>query len=124
MKSTTKKRVLTANDRKHIAPKNFALPGGRYPIPDKSHAQNALARVSQFGSDAEKAKVRSKVQSKFPSMGKSARKAKRPASDLYPKQEEPMGYRKAKKPVPQRKNHRSMSGKELLGKGMKKLAGC
>lgn len=101
-------------------------------------------------------------------------KKKRPASDLYPKQEEPMGYRKAKskkstkkrgfiggqpaskyaaptaagsiygangkgmyvktstpstmkgtarRVVPQRKNHRSMTGKEMLGKGMKKLAG-
>jgi predicted kinase len=25
----------------------FALPGGRYPVEDKNHARNALARASQ-----------------------------------------------------------------------------
>ena len=58
--------VLTANARKHIAPKNFALPGGRYPINDATHARNALARVSQHGTPEEKAKVRAKVHSKYP----------------------------------------------------------
>jgi hypothetical protein len=28
-------------------PKVFALPGGRFPINDKVHARNALARVAQ-----------------------------------------------------------------------------
>jgi hypothetical protein len=49
---------------------SFALPGKRYPINDKSHARNALARVSQHGSKAEKAKVRAAVKRKFPSIGK------------------------------------------------------
>lgn len=35
-----------------------------------SHARNALARVSQFGSPALKAKVQAKVHSKYPDMGK------------------------------------------------------
>ena len=43
--------------------------GGSYPIPDASHARNALARVSQHGSSSEKAAVRAKVHSKFPSIG-------------------------------------------------------
>lgn len=63
---------LTAKARKAIAPKNFALPGGRYPVEDASHARNALARVSQFGSSSEKAKVRAKVHAKYPGIGKHA----------------------------------------------------
>lgn len=65
---------LTAAGRKHIAPKNFALPGGRYPIEDKNHARNALARVSQNGSPEEKAKVRAKVHAKYPSIGREVEK--------------------------------------------------
>lgn len=57
---------LTAAQRKKIPGKDFALPGGRYPVEDKSHARNALARVAQHGSPAEKSKVRAKVHSKFP----------------------------------------------------------
>lgn len=61
--------VLTALARKHIKAKNFALPGGRFPIHDAVHARNALARVSQFGSPKEKSIVRSKVHKKFPGIG-------------------------------------------------------
>ena len=61
---------LTSAGRKHIAKKNFALPGGRYPIEDKSHARDALARVSQHGSPEEKAKVRGAVHRKYPDIGK------------------------------------------------------
>jgi hypothetical protein len=57
---------LTTKARNAIAPKNFALPGGRYPIEDKSHARNALSRVAQNGSPAEKAEVRAKVSAKYP----------------------------------------------------------
>ncbi len=62
---------LTTNARKHIAAKNFALPGGRYPIEDASHARNALARVAQHGTPEEKEKVRAAVHRKYPDMGKS-----------------------------------------------------
>lgn len=62
---------LTARARKKIAPKNFALPGRRYPIEDASHARNALARVSQHGTPAEKATVRAKVHAKYPGIGQS-----------------------------------------------------
>jgi hypothetical protein len=60
---------LTTAARKHIPTKSFALPGRRYPIEDASHARNALARVSQFGSSAEKSKVRAAVHRKYPGMG-------------------------------------------------------
>lgn len=60
---------LTAAER-HALPKgDFALPGGRYPVNDPSHARNALARVSQFGSSKEKAEVRAKVHRKYPAVG-------------------------------------------------------
>lgn len=61
---------LTAKGRKKIKGSNFALPGRRYPIHDRSHAANALARVSQYGSSSEKAAVRRKVRAKYPGMGK------------------------------------------------------
>ena len=63
-------KVLTSKARSHLKASSFALPGGRYPIPDKAHARNALARVSQFGSSAEKATVRRKVHEKYPDIGK------------------------------------------------------
>jgi hypothetical protein len=39
--------VLTTKARKHLAPSKFALPGGRFPVPDKAHAANAKARATQ-----------------------------------------------------------------------------
>lgn len=62
--------TLTAKARKAISTSNFALPGRRYPIENQSHARNALARVSQYGSPAEKATVRRKVAAKYPNIGK------------------------------------------------------
>lgn len=50
---------------------------GAYPIPDKAHARNALARVSQFGTPAEKAAVRAKVHRKFPGIGRKTKKRSR-----------------------------------------------
>lgn len=59
---------LTAAKRKKIPAKDFALGGGRYPIEDASHARNALARISQHGTPAEKKKVRAAVHKKYPSI--------------------------------------------------------
>ena len=59
---------LTAAKSKKIPAKDFALGGGRYPIEDASHARNALARISQHGSPAEKKKVRGAVHKKYPSI--------------------------------------------------------
>jgi hypothetical protein len=66
---------LTTKDRKKLTKKSFALPGKRkYPIPDKAHARNALARVAQNGTPAEKKKVRAAVKKRFPSIGKRTTK--------------------------------------------------
>lgn len=71
---------LNAHQRQHLPKSDFALPGkgegpkgagaGSYPIPDSSHARNALARVAQHGSPEQKAAVRRKVHAKFPNIGK------------------------------------------------------
>lgn len=71
--------VLTTAARKKLPKSQFALPGkgegphgkgsGSYPVPDRKHAANALARVSQHGSPAEKKAVRAKVHKKYPDMG-------------------------------------------------------
>lgn len=62
---------LTTKARKALPKDDFALGGGRYPIEDKSHARNALARVSQHGTPAEKSKVRSAVHRKYPGIGQA-----------------------------------------------------
>jgi len=62
---------LTTNARKALSGSSFALSGRRYPIEDRSHAANAKARVSAFGTPAEKAKVNAAVARKYPGMGKS-----------------------------------------------------
>jgi hypothetical protein len=62
---------LTTKERKKLGRKSFALPGKRkYPIPDKAHARNALARVAQHGTPAEQKKVKAAVKKRFPSIGK------------------------------------------------------
>jgi hypothetical protein len=66
---------LTAKARKAIPTKDFALGKGRYPIEDASHARNALARVAQHGTPAQKATVRAKVHEKYPGIGEGGKKA-------------------------------------------------
>lgn len=61
---------LTAKSRNAIPTSSFAGPKRSYPIEDRSHAKNALSRVSQYGSPALKAQVRAKVRAKYPGMGK------------------------------------------------------
>jgi hypothetical protein len=62
---------LSGKEGKKLSKKSFALPGKRkYPIPDKAHARNALARVAQHGTPAEQKKVRAAVRKRFPSIGK------------------------------------------------------
>jgi hypothetical protein len=67
---------LTSKTRQSLPKSDFANPGGgegkkgagsgSYPIPDKSHARNALARSS---GKPIAAKVRAKVHAKFPDIG-------------------------------------------------------
>ena len=67
---------LTTKERKALPKGEFAIPNkapksGSYPIPDISHARNALARVAQHGGPAKQAKVRAKVYAKFPELKKN-----------------------------------------------------
>ena len=72
------KDLSSTKERKKLGKKSFALPGKRkYPIPDKAHARNTLARVAQHGTPAEKKKVTQAVKKRFPSIGKKAKKAKK-----------------------------------------------
>ena len=59
--STKKRNALPAGD--------FAVPGRKYPVPDASHARNALSRVSANGTPEEKDEVKRKVRAKFPGIG-------------------------------------------------------
>jgi len=62
---------LTRAARKALPKSDFAIKSTKsYPVNDKAHARNALARVAQFGSPAEKATVKKAVKAKFPSIGK------------------------------------------------------
>ena len=62
-------KELTTKAREKLPDSAFVFPDEeKYPIPDESHAQNALARVEQHGTPEEKAKVKSKVKEKFPDM--------------------------------------------------------
>jgi hypothetical protein len=60
---------LTAKKRNALPKTSFAVPAkDGYPINDPGHARNALSRVSQHGSPAEKKQVRSAVKRKYPSI--------------------------------------------------------
>ena len=63
---------LDAKKRNALSDSQFAGPDRSYPIPDRSHGANALARVSQYGTPAEKAEVRRAVHKKYPDMGSDA----------------------------------------------------
>lgn len=76
---------LSAKQRQDMPKSDFALPGkgdgpkgagaGSYPIPDAAHARNALARVAQHGTPAEKARVRAAVKEKFPEIDSGKKKS-------------------------------------------------
>lgn len=63
---------LSTAARKELPTTSFAEPDKKkYPIENEAHAKNALSRVSQFGTPAEKTKVRRAVKKKYPSIGKN-----------------------------------------------------
>ena len=65
------KDLSDSENRKKLKKSSFALPEQeKYPIPDIEHARNALARVAQHGSAAEKKQVRAAVEKKYPSLKK------------------------------------------------------
>lgn len=57
---------LHAKERNALSSKEFAGPDRSYPIEDKSHARNALARAS--GKPVE-ARIRAAVHRKYPDIG-------------------------------------------------------
>lgn len=57
----------TKKGRSAMAASSFGLPKEKkYRIDDAAHARNALARVAQNGTPAEKAQVRARVAKKYP----------------------------------------------------------
>lgn len=71
------KDLSDADNRKKLKKGSFALPDERkYPIPDKAHARNALARVAQHGTKEEQKKVRAAVEKRYPSLKKNGKKKK------------------------------------------------
>jgi hypothetical protein len=79
---------LTSKARSKIKTKSFAIPSkaktpeakkesGNYPIQDVKHARNALARVSQHGTAAEKKQVRAAVKKKYPGIGQDNKNKKK-----------------------------------------------
>ena len=60
--------VLSTKGRDALPDSAFALPGRRYPIHDRAHAANALARVAQSGTPTEQRTVRAKVCRRYPDM--------------------------------------------------------
>ena len=63
---------LSTKERKALPAKEFALPGGRYPIEDASHARNALARAAQNATPAEQQTISRKVAEAFPKIKQKA----------------------------------------------------
>lgn len=65
---------LTAKRRNALPSSDFAGPDRSFPVNDRAHARNALARASQFHPEL-KAKIKAKVHRKFPDIaieGKSS----------------------------------------------------
>lgn len=66
-RSIIHEKKLSSKERKSLPSEDFVFKKERrYPINDKSHARNALARVSQHGTPDEKSKVRRAVKRKYP----------------------------------------------------------
>jgi hypothetical protein len=73
---------ITAKKRASLPAKKFAIPSkaktaaakkesGNYPIDTEKRARNALSRVSQHGTTAEKKQVRAAVKRQYPGIEQS-----------------------------------------------------
>ena len=61
--------TLSQAQRDALPASAFAIPERReYPIHDRRHAVNALARVSQFGTATDKTRVRRAVYGRYPEL--------------------------------------------------------
>ena len=77
LSAATNRRRNTKSGRKKMSSSSFALPKQRkYRIDDKAHARNALSRVSQHGTAAQKKQVRAAVKKKYPSINVAGTKKK------------------------------------------------
>jgi hypothetical protein len=66
---------LTTKGRRRLRSGSFALPKSRkYPIHDRAHARNALARVAQHGTAAQKRAVRAAVRRRYPGIKQKRRR--------------------------------------------------
>lgn len=71
LSAKTNAKRNTVAGRKRLSNKDFAMPKEKkYRIDDIAHARNALARVAQFGTSAEKIAVRNAVHRRYPSLKK------------------------------------------------------
>lgn len=68
LSAATNAKRNTKAGRAKMSQSNFALPGKQYRIDDAAHARDALARVAQNGTSAQKAAVRSAVAKKYPNI--------------------------------------------------------
>lgn len=78
--------AISKAKRESLPKKDFGVPSkakgeakgksGNYPIDTPGRARNALSRVSQHGTPAEKAQVRSRVSKKYPSIEVTKKKSK------------------------------------------------
>jgi hypothetical protein len=74
MEEETSMAKLTTKKRKALKSKDFVFPKTRkFPIEDKAHARDALARAAHKGGAVE-AKVRAAVKKKYPGIGKKKKK--------------------------------------------------
>jgi hypothetical protein len=61
--------AISAKKRRSLPRSAFGVPSKRkYPLDTRKRARNALARVSQHGTAAQKKAVRAKVRRKYPSI--------------------------------------------------------
>lgn len=68
---------LSSKRRKKLPKTAFAYPSQRkYPIHDRSHARNALARAAQKGTSGTYAHVARAVNRRYPGMAKGKAKSK------------------------------------------------
>ena len=110
---------LTSKNRNALPSKDFAVPARKYPVNDRSHARNALARVSQYGTPKEKAEVRRKVAEKFPGMGKESRmKSDKRVGGM---KKEASGTKRAKMHKGEHKGHKAITAQ--TGYAMKRKKG-
>jgi hypothetical protein len=67
------KDLSNSANREELDDADFALPDERkYPIPDETHARNALSRVAQHGTPQEQRTVRAAVERRYPDLGSDA----------------------------------------------------